>query len=453
MEDRKEINNADKKKRKVLSPLALKEELLSLSRKDLAEKVSTMDEEDRNTVWSILDTDRILEILKDNGYPIPWFSEMSLRMQSHLVGRMDDESAEMLLSSIPYERRKMILQLSGRTVKANLEYQEDEIGSIMTDDFIILSKDLTLDEALEKIRTGSDGKDNIRTIFVEGESGELYGEVEQIDVLRGRKDEKLSEVAMTSFPFVSADAKISKTLEWIRDYNLSAFPVIDDEGKTIGAVTGRELMDTVEREMAEDYRKLASLNDEDKDKGVLASMASRLPWLFLLLFLGMLVSMLIGSLSSLAMGLTLVFSFQSLILDMTGNSGTQTLAVAVRSLSGRALAQKGKARLVRKEAATGVTSGLILGIGTALVMVPYIFLKSGNGITYSIFLALSISSALVLAMTISNTMGATIPIIMDRIGIDPAVASGPLITTLNDLVGASCYYLMVYLVLRIFMGF
>ena len=153
------------------------------------------------------------------------------------------------------------------------------------------------------------------------------------------------------------------------------------------------------------------------------------------------------------MGLTLVFSFQSLILDMTGNSGTQTLAVAVRSLSGRELEKKGKARLVRKEAATGITSGLILGIGTAIVMVPYIFLKSGNGITYSIFLALSISSALVLAMTISNTMGATIPIIMDRIGIDPAVASGPLITTLNDLVGASCYYLMVYLVLRIFMGF
>ena len=254
-------------------------------------------------------------------------------------------------------------------------------------------------------------------------------------------------MATTSFPYVSASSKLSKTLEWIKDYNLSSFPVIDEEGKTIGAVTRQSLMDTVEREMAEDYRKLASVG-EDKNAGVLSSMKARLPWLFILLGLGMIVSSSIGFLSSLALGLVMVFSFQSLILDMTGNSGTQTLAVAVRTLSGRELKWKEKLTMLKKELSTGLISGLILGFGAILVLFPYIYLRSGSGVQYSISLSLCIAISLVVAMTLSNTIGAVIPIVMERIGVDPAVASGPLITTLNDLVGACSYYSLVYLVLK-----
>ena len=360
---------------------------------------------------------------------------------------MDEEKATALLSLLDKDKRIMILELSGREFQKRLRYSSDEVGSIMSDDFILLDKNTTVEDAFKRIQKEAEGKDNIRTVFLTEKGEGLYGEVDLLDILRTPGDEILSSVSTTSFPYVSAQAKLSNTLEWIKDYNLSSFPVIDEEGRVIGAVTRKSLMDTVEREMEEDYRKLASVGVDD-NLGVISSMKARLPWLFILLGLGILVSSMISVLSSLAFGLVMVFSFQSLILDMTGNSGTQTLAVAVRALSGRELTGKEKLTMLKKELSTGLISGLILGLGAILVLFPYIFLRSGNGIKYSISLSVCIAISLVVAMTLSNTIGAIIPIVMEKIGVDPAVASGPLITTLNDLVGACSYYTLVYLVLK-----
>lgn len=454
MEKKNYTSQIQEQERKILSPLALKEELNSLSRDELSVRISSLQREERIKVWSILDRKRILEVLEDNGNPIEWFSEMSLKAQSRLIDEMDQEKAELILRSLPVEKRKAILSLAEREMGARLRYEEDEIGSIMSDDFIILSKDITAGEALERVRESAEGKENIRTIFLEGGGSGLYGEVDLLDILRARKDEHILSVATTSFPFVPAEAKIDKSIETIRGYNLSSFPVIDEEGKVIGAVTSRTLMATLEKTMEEDYRKLASLKDEDSgEKSIRAAMFSRLPWLFLLLVLGLLVSFLIGTLSSMAIGLTLVFSFQSLILDMTGNGATQTLAVAVRSISGSELSGKEKLSLVKKEVSTGILLGLILGAASALVLLPYILIRSGNGIVYAATLSLSIASSLLVAMTLSNGIGVLIPLGAEKLGIDPAVASGPLITTFNDLIGATSYYLAVFFLLRKLLGF
>lgn len=430
-----------------ISPLALKNELNALSNEDLFIRISNMDEDERRKVWTLLDDDKCAKILEDSGSPLVWFLEMTTKKESNIITIMDEEKATDLLSTLDEEKRRMIMELSGKDFQKRLRYSSDEVGSIMSDDFIILDRNTTVKEAFETIREEAEGKDNIRTVFLTEEDGGLYGEVDLLDILRSEGETPLSFVATTSFPYVSANAKLSKTLEWIKDYNLSSFPVIDEEGKTIGAVTRKSLMDTVEREMEEDYRKLASVG-EDNNMGVISSMKARLPWLFVLLGLGMLVSSAIGFLSSLAVGLVMVFSFQSLILDMTGNSGTQTLAVAVRALSGRELNTKEKLGMLRKESTAGLLSGLILGLGALAVLFPYIYLRSGNGVAYSILLSLCIAISLLLAMTLSNTIGAIIPLVMEKIGVDPAVASGPLITTLNDLLGAFSYYTLVFLVLK-----
>ena len=401
MTKKKEEQQVKPANKVVISPLAFKNELNKLSREDLFIKISNLDEEDRKKAWTLLSDDKCAEIIETSGSPLEWFLEMSTKKESGVISIMDEEKATELLSLLEPEKRVMVMEMSGKSFQKRLRYSPDEVGSIMSDDFILLDKSTTISDAFEKIREEAEGKDNIRTVFLTDEGEGLYGEVDLLDILRSPGDQILSEVATTSFPYVSASAKLSKTLEWIKDYNLSSFPVIDEEGKTIGAVTRQSLMDTVEREMAEDYRKLV-----------------------------------------------MVFSFQSLILDMTGNSGTQTLAVAVRALSGRELTGKEKLTMLKKELSTGLISGLILGLGAILVLFPYIFLRSGNGIKYSISLSVCIAISLVVAMTLSNTIGAIIPIVMEKIGVDPAVASGPLITTLNDLVGACAYYTLVYLVLK-----
>ena len=439
-------------KKQVISPLALKNELNELSNEELFIKISNLDEEDRKKTWTLLSDKKCAEILESSGSPLEWFNEMSVKKESGVISVMDEEKATDILSLLDQAKRIMVMELSGRSFQKRLRYSDDEVGSIMSDDFILLDKNTTISHAFERIREEAEGKDNIRTVFLTDNGQGLYGEVDLLDILRTPGDQTLSSVATTSFPYVSASAKLSKTLEWIKDYNLSSFPVIDEEGKTIGAVTRKSLMDTVEREMEEDYRKLASVN-EDKNMGVISSMKARLPWLFILLGLGILVSSVIGFFSSLALGLVMVFSFQSLILDMTGNSGTQTLAVAVRALSGRDLSWKEKLTMMRKEISTGFLSGLILGLGSLVVLFPYIYIRSGAGILYSLSLALCIALSLLLAMMLSNTIGAIIPIGMEKIGVDPAVASGPLITTLNDLIGAMCYYSLIFLVLKILFHF
>ena len=454
MEKKKERNNTTiMGKGRYLSPLALKEQLSSLTRPELSSLVREMDKDEREKAWSVLDTKRIAEILLDNDLPAPWFSRMSLKKQSQVASALETKDAEALLSSLPPEKRRSIIEITGKSFSPGILYGDDEVGSIMSGDFLVLPKDTTGGEALERIRGEAERKDNIMTIFLEGEDGKLYGEVDLLDVLRSDKGKNISHYALTSFPFVAAGEKIARTLEWIKEYNLSAFPVIDSDGKTIGIVTRHSLMDTVVKEMEEDYLKLASIHDKDSEKGVWASMKARLPWLMLLLALGTAVSAAIGALSSLALGLTLVFSFQSLLLDMTGNSGTQTLAVAVRALSGRKMTGKEKMKLLRKEFSAGVTSGLILGMASAVLLTPYIATVSSATWKYALFLALSISLALTGAMTLSNTLGALIPIFMDKAGADPAVASGPLITTLNDLVGATAYYSTVFLIMRKILGY
>ena len=439
-------------KKTIISPLAFKNELNKLSKEDLFIKISSLDREDREKAWSVLSDEKCAEILEASGTPLEWFQEMSTKKESSVISIMDEEKATALLSLLDKDKRIMILELSGREFQKRLRYSSDEVGSIMSDDFILLDKNTTVEDAFKRIQKEAEGKDNIRTVFLTEKGEGLYGEVDLLDILRTPGDEILSSVSTTSFPYVSAQAKLSNTLEWIKDYNLSSFPVIDEEGRVIGAVTRKSLMDTVEREMEEDYRKLASVGVDD-NLGVISSMKARLPWLFILLGLGILVSSMISVLSSLAFGLVMVFSFQSLILDMTGNSGTQTLAVAVRALSGRELSGKEKFTILKKEMTTGLFSGLILGFGAFLVLFPYIMLTSKTGALYSLSLAFCIALALLVAMVISNTIGAVIPIVMDKIGVDPAVASGPLITTLNDLIGAVSYYTLVFLILKTMLHF
>ena len=289
MTKKKEEQQVKPANKVVISPLAFKNELNELSREDLFIKISSLDEEDRKKAWTLLSDDKCAEIIEASGSPLEWFLEMSTKKESGVISVMDEEKATELLSLLEPEKRVMVMEMSGKSFQKRLRYSPDEVGSIMSDDFILLDKSTTISDAFEKIREEAEGKDNIRTVFLTDEGEGLYGEVDLLDILRAPGDKILSEVATTSFPYVSASSKLSKTLEWIKDYNLSSFPVIDEEGKTIGAVTRQSLMDTVEREMAEDYRKLASVG-EDKNAGVLSSMKARLPWLFILLGLGMIVS-------------------------------------------------------------------------------------------------------------------------------------------------------------------
>lgn len=217
-----------------------------------------------------------------------------------------------------------------------------------------------------------------------------------------------------------------------QEYETKTVPVDDDE-VLIGVVT----MDDAR---SDDYAKLGGLSEEeDLSESVCQSMRKRLPWLVILLVLGLGVSAVVGKFAAIAASLPVLLCFQSLILDMAGNVGTQSLAVAIRVLMDNGLERREKAMLVWKEMRVGFGNGIVLG-GISSILVTGYLIITGTGVTLSLAVAGCLGLAMMLSMLVSALFGTLIPILFQQMGIDPAVASGPLITTVNDLVAVVTYY-------------
>jgi magnesium transporter len=253
---------------------------------------------------------------------------------------------------------------------------------------------------------------------------------------------------MTSYPYVYGHENIDDCIEQLKDYSEDLIPVLDNNNHLLGVITSQSIIQVVDDELGEDYAKLAGLtSEEDLKEPLIQSMKKRLPWLFVLLGLGMLVSSVVGIFEQVVSKLTIIICFQSLILDMAGNVGTQSLAVTIRVLMDETLTGKQKAGFVIKEMKIGFSNGILLAAASFVVLGIYIWLVKGNGIVMSFAMSGCIGLALVIAMVCSSAVGTLIPMFFKKVKVDPAVASGPLITTVNDLVAVVTYYGLSWLLL------
>ena len=217
--------------------------------------------------------------------------------------------------------------------------------------------------------------------------------------------------------------------------------MLDNNNHLLGVITSQNMVQVVDDEMGEDYARLAGLTaEEDLTEPLRQSMRKRLPWLFVLLGLGLLVSTVVGAFEQVVSQLTLIMCFQSLILDMAGNVGTQSLAVTIRVLMDENLTFRQKFGLVVKEVRIGSANGLLLGLASFVLIGLYIWLFRGRDLLTAFAVSGCIGISLLLAMAISSAVGTLIPLFFKKINIDPAVASGPLITTVSDLVAVVTYY-------------
>ena len=230
-------------------------------------------------------------------------------------------------------------------------------------------------------------------------------------------------------------------MEELIDYSEDSIPVLDRNHKIIGAITYEDIAEAIDDEMGDDYAKLAGLtSEEDLHEPLLQSLKKRLPWLVLLLFLGMGVSSVVGIFEPIVDRIALLICFQSMILDMAGNVGTQSLAVTIRVLMDEDLSPKDKLALLGREMRVGLLNGGCLGLMALLFLGIYIHVCKGYVWLSAFLISGCVGVSLVVAMVISGLVGTLIPMLFHKIHIDPAVASGPLITTVNDLVAVVTYY-------------
>ncbi len=387
-----------------------------------------------------------------------YFGEMDLKKAAAVLSGLDTDTAVEILRCVDKDKRALIVDLLSddlrREIRLIASFDEDEIGSRMTTNFIVIRENMTIKQAMSELVRQAEENDNIATLFVVDEQEIYCGAVDLKDLITARKDTPLDEIIASSFPYVYANEQISDCIERLKDYSENSIPILDDTNRLLGVITAQSLIETVDDEMSEDYARLAGLTaEEDLNETLPESMKKRMPWLLILLGLGIVVSTVVGAFEKVVAQLTLIMAFQSLILDMAGNVGTQSLAVTIRVLMDENLTLSQKGRLVWKEMRVGFCNGLILGGISFLLVGLYILLFKKQTPLFSFAVSGCIGAALVLAMLISSAVGTLIPLFFQKIKVDPAVASGPLITTVNDLVAVVAYYGLSWLLLINLMHF
>ncbi|MDE6364458.1 MAG: magnesium transporter [Lachnospiraceae bacterium] len=428
------------------------EELTNYHDNDISNALDELSGEERKVLYHILDAERVSEIFAYLDDPGKYLGELALEQAADIIENMDADDAVDVLEEVDEETRKQLIELideeSKEDIKLICSYEEDEIGSKMTTNFIEIGRSLTIKQAMRSLIAQAEDNDNISTLFVEDDDGTFYGAVDLKDLIVARTYMTLESLITQSFPYVRDHETISECIERLKDYAEDSIPVLNDKNELIGVITAQDIVEVVDDELGDDYAKLAGMTEEaELEESLGESIKKRLPWLIVLLGLSMCVSTVTSLFEGVVAQLAIIVSFQSVILGMAGNVGTQSLAVTIRLLMDENLETKQKIGMIFREMRIGFSNGLILGILSFMLIGAYLCLVKGKSPEYAFAISLCAGIALLMAMTISSIVGTSVPMFFSKIHVDPAVASGPLITTVNDLIGVVTYYGVAWLLL------
>lgn len=364
-------SNLDKEK--------LVEKLDDYHANDIAQSLEYLTKDERLSLYEILGDEWVSEILSYVEEPEQYINELGVEKLADIINEMDSDDAADLLEKVDESVKEKLRLSLDDDVKADIQlinsYDEDEVGSLITNNYICISKTLDIRGAMHELIKQAGDNDNISTIYVVDENGKFSGAIDLKDLIIARQSDTLDSIIIYSYPYFYADEKISDSIEKIKDYAEDSLPVLNRDKEIVGIITAQDVVEAVDDEMGEDYAKLAGLTaEEDLQETTKQSIKKRLPWLVVLLVLGMGVSAVVGAFENVVAILPIVICFQSLILDMAGNVGTQSLAVTIRVLMDEELAPKDKLKLVLKEAKVGFSNGFLLGILAIVFLGLYIFL-------------------------------------------------------------------------------
>ncbi len=446
------------------SPISNEEKkdlILQYHENDIAQMYDELDDIQREELYQILGKESIAEVIlyaDDVGEIV---ENMAPEVAADIIETMDADDAIDILEELDEDSRNEIIEHLDEDALEDInlivKYDDDVIGSKMTNNYITIENYDTIKSAMKKVISQAADNDNVSTIFVVDAKDKLHGVLDLRDLIIAREGTDINSLIKTNYPFFNANESVEECIVRLKDYSLDSYPIVDDEMHLIGVITSTDVVEAVDDEMGEDYAKLAGLSEEDDiDSSVFKSAKNRLPWLIILLILGLAQAFLMTNFEKVVASLSVIVFFQTLVLGMSGNTGTQSLAVTIRMLSDEE--DKGKLfKAVFKELRVGFLNGLILAILAGGFVFGFLYFTN-QGVQQELFElteaikgASIVGASLLTAMTLSSCVGAIIPIFFKKINIDPAVASGPFITTINDLTALLIYYGLAALLFQIVM--
>lgn len=447
--------------RSILTSGRLPDCLKDFHEHDIAQAMEELDPDERRKLCGILGARLSADIFPYFDEPGLRLAELSPEFAAAVADAMDTDEAMEILDETPAPfRARLAPYLQPETaeeLRLLLSYEDEEIGSRMSTNYISILRSLSVKEAMRELIRQSEENDNISTLYVVDSQGFFCGAIELKDLILAREGSSLEECTVTSYPFVRDHDSMEEAMDWAVDYEEDSLPVLDQDGRLLGVITAQEVVDYLEHASKDVVGRLAGISDgedgdEDLRETLAVSLKKRMPWLVVLLFLGMFVSSIVGMFEGIVAKVAILVCFQSLILDMAGNVGTQSLAVTIRVLMDEQITGKQKLALIVKETRVGALNGIVLAAASLLLIGAYICLIKGRTPGFAFAVSACIGIALLISMTLSSVAGTAIPILFKKLKIDPAVASGPLITTVNDLVAAVSYYGLAWLLLIQFLG-
>lgn len=434
--------------RESASDVALREALEKYHDNDIASVLEELSPEERAVLLAAIGSEgmsSVVSYLDDAG---EYLSELGADAAADIIEQMDADEALEALEDLDGETRAEVLEhIEDEQVREEIamldSYDDDEFGSYMSTNLIAIPRGSTVKSAMRALIGQAAENDNIHTLFVINADGSFYGAIDLKALIVARSEDPLEALICTTFPYVLDKDSVSDNIERVRGYSEDLIPVLSMEGhRLLGVITATDVTEIVDEQLADDYAKLAALGGEDEpDEPLIKSLKKRVPWLIILLFMGLGVSAVVGLFEGVVAQLPMIVAFQSLILGMAGNVGTQSLAVTVRAIGGEEkFSFRQQLGTIWREVRVALLNGIVLGILSFLIVGIYLGALGGYARDFTLAAAGCVGSAMCFAMTVSGFTGAAIPITLYRLGVDPAVASGPLITTVNDLVAVFSYY-------------
>ena len=443
------LEKKDKKK--------LKEELEEMNEFDIAEYLSTIEDNRMPVVFRLLPKDIASDV----------FANLEAPEQERIINAMTDKELSLIIEDLyvddavdmAQELPANIVKRIMRTAKPEtrklinqyLRYPDDSAGSIMTSEYVDLKKSMNVAQAFNRIRKTGEDKETIYTCFVTSSDRKLEGVVSVKDLLLSKDETLVEDLMDTNVVFATTIEDQESVSEKFSDYDLMALPVVDSENRLVGIVTVDDIIDVMEQETTEDIEKMAGILPSDKPydrSGVIEIWKKRIPWLMFLMLSATLTSMIITSFEDKLAAQTILIAFIPMLMGTGGNSGAQAATAVIRSLSLGDVETDEALKVLWKEWRVSILCGLALAVVNFVKMLLIDGLLLNNP-SVTVAVSATVSCSIVFIVMFAKIIGSMLPMAAEKIGLDPAVMANPLISTLTDAVSLLIYIFIAKMILHI----
>ena len=414
---------------------------------DIAEILEELNSDDATYIIKLLDSEKTSDVLMelDDDYREKILKNLSIQEIAEEVEELDSDDATDIISELPQEKQKKVIsKISDAEHKADikelLKYDEDSAGGLMAKELIKVNENWSVTRCVKEMRTQASEVTRVHSVYVVDNDDILLGRLSLKDLLVANPKTKIKSIYKKNVDHVFDTDTAESVASTMQKYDLGAIPVVNKKKKLLGRITIDDIVDLIKEEAEEDYQLAAGiLQDVDVDDSIFELTRARLPWLIVGLIGGIGAALVMGGFDEILLQHKILFYFTPLIAAMAGNVGVQSSAIIVQGLANDEIKGSINNRLF-KETLLSILNGVIL----AGLLFLFIYFWQGE-----IDIALALSIALVAVVIVAGIIGTFIPLFLNKRGIDPAIATGPFITTSNDIFGILIYFMVAKLILQI----